>query len=240
MANGPALKLATLLVLLGTFASADDPTPDPTITPTQWHVPSSSPTFSPTEDPTDAPSFSPTLEPTEFPTFSPTEGPTKAPTFSPTKAPTTTPTTSAPETTKAKCHSDDHDDDCTALVGLYEATNQELGRTGWANGTTLCDWPGVTCDYNTNRVTQVWLEYNNITGSVPDSLAGLSWLRTLYIDNNYLSGTLPPGLGNLEHLKTMSPLTLPLTLSFVPNLGPTPRPSSPAARPDPGWWCKVT
>jgi hypothetical protein len=69
-----------------TFSPTDPPTFDPTHAPTA--DPTFPPTFEPTLDPTPSPSSDPTLPPTEFPTHDPTKFPTTDPTFDPTFEPT--------------------------------------------------------------------------------------------------------------------------------------------------------
>ena len=88
----------------------------------------------------------------------------------------------------------------SALASLYNATNGH----GWANNTNwlserpLDDWYGVTTDAK-GHVTRIDLANNNLNGSVPGELAGLSKLRSLDLSTNgFLRGSLPRALINLK------------------------------------------
>ncbi len=83
--------IASLVMIVATFAQV--PTPTPTIAPTI--TPTSEPTATPTTEPTSTPTSepTPTTEPTATPTTEPTSTPTSEPTSTPTTEPTSTPTT---------------------------------------------------------------------------------------------------------------------------------------------------
>ena len=106
------------------------------------------------------------------------------------------------------CAPTDNPDDCAALVALWNSTGRVLP---WADGSSVCTWKakvpgqwatGVTCDDSTKRVTQVLLNNNNLTGSIPPEVGQLSSLHQLWLDDNGLTGLVPtqlcpliPGLG---------------------------------------------
>ena len=101
-------------------------------------------------------------------------------------------------------------EDRAALVALYEATggleNRWTNEDGWLSDAPLGQWHGVTTD-DDGRVTKLILSSNNLTGSIPADLAGLTRLRTLTLRGNLLSGEIPDlsalsdtlGWLNLEH-----------------------------------------
>jgi len=54
------------------------------------------------------------------------------------------------------------------------------------------------------RLHILWLQYNAISGTIPDSLLQLSFLQDLNISNNQLSGHLPENFSNLSRLESLN------------------------------------
>ncbi len=83
--------------------------------------------------------------------------------------------------------------DKAPLVAFYNATG---GPTTWINNTNwntdkpIGDWHGVTTD-DDGRVTKIILSSNNLTGSIPTDLVGLTKLQTLTLRGNRLTGEIP-------------------------------------------------
>jgi len=110
------------------------------------------------------------------------------------------------------------------LVALYNQTGGAswTNKTGWSDpvtgalgGTTgfECTWHGVTCDAGPNHVIQIYLQNNNLVGTLPSwspltalqyivinyntltggipTLAGLTALTGVYVDHNQLTGSIP-------------------------------------------------
>lgn len=110
------------------------------------------------------------------------------------------------------------------LVALYTQTGGAswTNKTGWSDpvtgalGTTTgseCSWHGVTCDAGPNHVIQIYLQNNNLVGTLPSwsaltalqyivvnyntltggipALAGLTALRGVFVDHNQLTGAIP-------------------------------------------------
>ena len=68
-------------------------------------------------------------------------------------------------------------------------------------------WYGVVCGVNSNGygsgssfVKALYLNENNLTGSLPLELGNLESLETLVLHQNNLIGTIPPFIGSLSHL----------------------------------------
>ncbi len=86
--------------------------------------------------------------------------------------------------------------DCQALVELYEDTGGADWTTNsnWLDGGSLCSptegWFGVICDGD-QRVQQLLLVNNNLTGTLPASLLNLEKLTSLFLSENKLSGPIP-------------------------------------------------
>ena len=94
----------------------------------------------------------------------------------------------------------------TVLLNLYTST----GGATWATSTnwngppgTECTWYGVTCDVGGTTVTSIYLGNNNLTGSLPGNLNGLTNLEFLAVEDNQLTGSIPAltGLTNLRLLR---------------------------------------
>ncbi len=89
--------------------------------------------------------------------------------------------------------------ECNTLQAFYTNT----GGTGWTDNTNWFAnpnpsfWYGVTV--TSGHVSQLHLTTNNLTGNLPD-LSGLPNLTQLYLQENQLGGTIPSTLGSLTGL----------------------------------------
>ena len=93
-----------------------------------------------------------------------------------------------------------------ALIAVYDATGGAnwTNNTGWKGATgTECEWYGVQCDFEKTRVEVVALFENNLTGSIPAAISGLSQLRSLQLYSNNLTGTIPSSIGQLAELEAL-------------------------------------
>ena len=107
--------------------------------------------------------------------------------------PTPTPT-AAP--TRAQSASDR-----AVLVALYHSTGGASwdANTNWLSDRPIGEWHGVTTNSN-GRVIKLDLPGNNLTGTLPAELGGLSNLTELGLYGNQLTGEIPPELGGLSNL----------------------------------------
>ncbi len=125
--------------------------------------------------------------------------------------------------------------DYDALRDLYQNT----GGANWTNNTGWVDhdfssntppessvvegWFGITVA--NDRVTEIILGDNQLTGGIPTSLGNLANLERLQLNNNQLSGPIPTELGQLIGLSrldlTSNQLTgeIPASLGNLVNLG---------------------
>lgn len=84
--------------------------------------------------------------------------------------------------------------DMAALTRLSSAVRGNTMRWNFSSPSP-CNWSGVTCDNVTNRVTELRLPGDGLTGEIPVSTIGnLTQLRTLSLRGNRLSGVVPPDL----------------------------------------------
>ena len=90
------------------------------------------------------------------------------------------------------------DAEYSALLAFYDSTHGD----GWSNHdnwlTEGTPWYGVTV--NDGHVTDLTLESNHLSGTLPASLSGLSNLHSLVLNSNLLSGPIPPELATLRNL----------------------------------------
>ena len=87
-----------------------------------------------------------------------------------------------------------------ALVALYDGADGRSweNKTNWLSTRILSEWYGVTTDAD-GSVTRLDLQGNNLRGTIPHQLGGLSHLKTLNLASNAaLFGPLPVGLTRLS------------------------------------------
>lgn len=98
------------------------------------------------------------------------------------------------------------------LMALYEATGGEnwTNHENWGSDLPLSEWYGVTTEMiepqtkagePVERVVELHLSENNLTGELPAALGGLTELRYLNFHYNNLTGNIPAELGNLSKLE---------------------------------------
>ena len=92
----------------------------------------------------------------------------------------------------------------TALEALYDATDGAhwMDSTHWK--TDDGDWYGVTTNSSGN-VTDLVLSFNELSGTIPAAVGGLTNLEQLDLSfNKKLSGPIPTELGNLTNLEQLA------------------------------------
>jgi len=116
--------------------------------------------------------------------------------------------------------------DYESLVELYNATNGQYwhNNDGWVTNNNVCSWHGVTCATFNDRVDELNLASNNLTGYLPANISNLVFLRILTLSNNSIQGTIPNNIVNLKPLKkinlnyNMIEGTIPVNMGEMPNL----------------------
>jgi len=85
------------------------------------------------------------------------------------------------------------ENECNALVALFEATNGTawIDQRNWLDftGNAPCHWYGIRCDGG--HVTELALAANELSGTLPITIGYLSELQTLQLENNGLRGRIP-------------------------------------------------
>jgi hypothetical protein len=114
---------------------------------------------------------------------------------------------------KVRCHSDDK----AALLAVKAALGNPYHFASWTPDTPCCDWYDVDCDPSTARVVGLSVFQDaNLTGTIPDAVAGLTHLAELMFHHlPGISGTIPPAIAKLSNLSF-------LTISWTSVSGPVP------------------
>ena len=103
--------------------------------------------------------------------------------------------------------------DRDALIALYNATNGPswTNNRNWLSDEPIGEWLGVTTGFsrvvttgNTGRVSELYLAYNELSGSIPPGISRLTNLLVLRLNGNSLSGEIPSELGNLSKLEVLN------------------------------------
>ncbi|MEZ4703126.1 MAG: leucine-rich repeat domain-containing protein [Rhodothermales bacterium] len=104
--------------------------------------------------------------------------------------------------------------ECQALFEIFFSLNgtEWVTNSGWLLAGNVCEWQGVDCNEQEwpRNVTGIVIHDNDLSGSIPESIALLPELRVLVLNNtvgggyfNRIGGTLPSALGTLEHLEVL-------------------------------------
>ena len=120
--------------------------------------------------------------------------------------------------------------DFNLLIDFYNETAGPnwINKTGWQEGANnlncnVCNWYGVVCN-DDQRVIELNLGNNNLTGTIPGSITQIDKLRKLNLYSNNLSGPLPTYLNQLSFLSYLdfgrNEFTgpIPLSISQINNL----------------------
>lgn len=116
------------------------------------------------------------------------------------------PVTIGPEGGLAEVAFGARNSDRDALVALYNATDGPhwTNNANWLTSAPLGDWHGVTTNA-AGRVTTLWLMENNLRGTIPPEVGGLTTLQVLALFREPgLVGVIPSELGNLADLTLLA------------------------------------
>ncbi|CAN5508986.1 hypothetical protein BH10BAC2_BH10BAC2_37170 [soil metagenome] len=108
--------------------------------------------------------------------------------------------------------------DSLALVDLYNNTDGPNWNvhSNWLSG-PVSTWKGISLFGD--RVTEIRLTNNNLTGYIPGSLGNMNQLSLLLLFNNQLAGHIPSALGNLINLQQLNLGNNKLTGNIPGSLG---------------------
>ncbi|TXG47608.1 hypothetical protein EZV62_026902 [Acer yangbiense] len=71
----------------------------------------------------------------------------------------------------------------------------------WTASTSVCNWVGITCDSQNNRIIVLNLTSMSLTGTIPPHIGNLSFLVQLRLRNNGFHGSLPVDIVHLHRLE---------------------------------------
>ena len=110
--------------------------------------------------------------------------------------------------------------DLNALTRLYNATDgvNWYRNSNWLSDRPIREWHGVETD-DEGHVTVLDLRWNDLNGTIPPELGGLSSLKELDLAGNQLTGTIPPELGSLDNLEELDLWMNELTGTIPRKLG---------------------
>ncbi|XP_059429304.1 putative receptor-like protein kinase At3g47110 [Corylus avellana] len=74
----------------------------------------------------------------------------------------------------------------------------------WNESFQFCQWVGVTCGHNHQRVIGLNLKDLKLVGTISPHLGNLSFLRSLNLANNSFSGGIPSEVGHLIRLQNLN------------------------------------
>jgi hypothetical protein len=108
--------------------------------------------------------------------------------------------------------------DRDVLIELFNTTNGIYWENSkkWLSATSICEWYQVTCNSNA-RVTKLVLSQNNITGTLPPSIAKLEYLQELTIRYTGISGEFPVVVFSLPLLETLTVRGTPFSSWEIPS-----------------------
>ena len=94
--------------------------------------------------------------------------------------------------------------DSLALVDFYNSTNGSnwTNNANWLTKEPVSTWNGIILDTN-ERVSQINLYTNNLTGVLPSSIGNLVGLQSISLHINKIGGSLPSSLGRLTNLNSL-------------------------------------
>ncbi|RZC47708.1 hypothetical protein C5167_040656 [Papaver somniferum] len=97
-----------------------------------------------------------------------------------------------------KCHPSDF----KALMKMKNSiTMSQDVYSSWFQNTDCCSWIGITCDDKTNRVVEIILFIEEISGQIPPSVGDLSHLIGLTFRHfKNITGSIPQSITKLKHL----------------------------------------
>lgn len=96
-----------------------------------------------------------------------------------------------------------------ALMDLYNSTDGPnwTNNTGWSTANpnvvqSVQGWYGVEVDQQ-GHVIALNLSWNNLSGSLPNTIGNLPYLVTLSLNDNQITGIIPTSIGNLTGLQNL-------------------------------------
>ena len=92
--------------------------------------------------------------------------------------------------------------DCITLLAAKD-TLRGTATLDWTVSSNISTWEGIGLNSTSTRITVLDLDDEDLDGTIPPALGGLSALVTLDLSDNDLTGEIPEDLGRLWSLETL-------------------------------------
>ncbi|XP_022852080.1 LRR receptor-like serine/threonine-protein kinase EFR [Olea europaea var. sylvestris] len=100
----------------------------------------------------------------------------------------------------------------------------KIWAKNWSQGTSFCNWIGISCGRRHQRVRGLNLANMGLGGTIAKEIGEISFLRSLIISNNNFHGFIPNEIGKLSQLQEIEMQnnglsgSIPPTFEFLENL----------------------
>ena len=108
--------------------------------------------------------------------------------------------------------------DSLTMVDMYYATNGQNWTITWNLNEPMNTWYGLILNAD-GCVEQINLPNNNLVGTLPTTIGGLSALVRLNLHTNQLSGSIPTSIGNITTLEQIWLFSNQMTGTLPPEIG---------------------
>ncbi|XP_039136354.1 polygalacturonase inhibitor-like [Dioscorea cayenensis subsp. rotundata] len=96
-----------------------------------------------------------------------------------------------------KCNKEDK----KALISIKSHFNNAYHFASWTNTSACCDWYGVECSPNSDRVTGLYVIQDSLAGTIPSAIGDLPFLTSLRFHKlPNLTGSIPSSITKLHNL----------------------------------------
>eukprot|EP00986_Skeletonema_menzelii_P008781 scaffold3803_cov151-Skeletonema_menzelii.AAC.8 len=91
------------------------------------------------------------------------------------------------------------------MAVFYYATDGENwgNNTNWLTESDECTWYGAKCNDDDGSLEKLWLNNNQLTGTIPSEIGLMENLKQLKLYENQLTGTIPSEIGSMENLEEL-------------------------------------
>ena len=93
--------------------------------------------------------------------------------------------------------------DCRTLLVARDHLVGGGTPLNWAIARPIKGWTGIQVNRDTQRLVQLILSNQGLSGTIPSELSSLSELTLLWLESNQLTGVIPAQLGSLTNLQSL-------------------------------------
>ena len=99
-------------------------------------------------------------------------------------------------------HTGVNEQDSLTLVALYNSTDGDnwTNNKNWLSDKPLSQWYGIYLNFDNTRVNWIFLDENNLNGTIPTDIQNLTELTVLDLSVNNLTGEIPKEIGDLSNI----------------------------------------